>query len=96
AALVAIDPKNGQILAMVGSKNYFDKSIDGEVNVTMRPRQPGSSFKPFAYAKAFEKGFQPETMVLDAQTNFGPDGSGRNYVPRNYDGRFHGVISMRE
>lgn len=96
AALVAIDPQNGQVLAMVGSKDFFDQSIDGQVNVTTSPRQPGSSFKPFVYAKAFEKGFQPETLVLDAQTNFGPDGSGRNYVPRNYDGKFHGVISMRQ
>ncbi|MFA5993492.1 MAG: PBP1A family penicillin-binding protein [Parcubacteria group bacterium] len=96
AALVAIDPRNGQILTMVGSKNYFDQTIDGQVNVTTSPRQPGSSFKPFVYAKAFEKGFQPETLVLDAQTNFGPDGGGKNYVPRNYDGKFHGVISMRQ
>lgn len=96
AALIALDPKNGQILAMVGSKDYFDKSIDGEVNVTIRPRQPGSSFKPFAYAKAFEKGYQPETLILDAQTNFGPDGSGKNYIPRNYDGKFHGIVSMRQ
>ncbi len=96
AALVALDPQNGQILAMVGSKNYFDKTIDGQVNVTTSPRQPGSSFKPFVYARAFEEGFQPETLVLDAKTNFGPDGGGRNYVPRNYDGKFHGVISMRQ
>ncbi|EKE11020.1 MAG: 1A family penicillin-binding protein [uncultured bacterium] len=96
AALVAIDPKTGQILTMVGSKDYFNSSIDGQVNVTIRPRQPGSSFKPFVYAKAFEKGFQPETFVLDGPTNFGPDGGGRNYVPRNYSGRFHGVISIRQ
>ena len=96
SALVALNPQNGQILAMVGSKNYFDQSIDGQVNVAISPRQPGSSFKPFVYAKAFEKGFQPETLVLDAQTNFGPDGSGKNYVPRNYDGKFHGVVTMRQ
>ncbi|MFA6973126.1 MAG: PBP1A family penicillin-binding protein [Parcubacteria group bacterium] len=96
AALVALDPQNGQILAMVGSKDYFAQTIDGQVNVATSPRQPGSSFKPFVYAKAFEKGFQPETLVLDAQTNFGPDGSGRNYVPRNYDGKFHGVLTMRQ
>jgi len=96
AALVAIDPKNGQLLAMVGSKNYFDSSIDGQVNVATSPRQPGSSFKPIVYAEAFEKGFQPETLVLDAQTNFGPDGSGRDYIPRNYSGTFHGVVSIRQ
>ncbi|MFA6383437.1 MAG: PBP1A family penicillin-binding protein [Parcubacteria group bacterium] len=96
AGLVAIDPRNGQILAMVGSRGYFDTAIDGQVNVTTSPRQPGSSFKPIVYAKAFENGYQPETLVLDAQTNFGKDGSGINYVPRNYDGKFHGIISMRQ
>ncbi len=96
AALTAIDPQNGQILVMVGSRDYFDPQIDGEVNVAIRPRQPGSSFKPFAYAKAFEKGYQPETLILDAQTNFGPDGEGIPYVPRNYDGRFHGMVTMRQ
>ncbi|MFA7209035.1 MAG: PBP1A family penicillin-binding protein [Parcubacteria group bacterium] len=96
AALVSLDPKNGQILAMVGSKDYFDDSIDGQVNVATRPRQPGSSFKPFAYAAAFEKGFQPETKILDIQTDFGADGSGKHYIPRNYDGKFHGVVTMRQ
>lgn len=96
AGLVAVNPQNGDILAMVGSRNYFDESIDGQVNVTLSPRQPGSAFKPFAYAKAFEKGYQPETMILDSPTNFGPDGGGRPYVPRNYDGKFHGLLSMRE
>lgn len=95
AGLVAIDPKNGEILAMVGSKNFFDSTIDGQVNVTVAPRQPGSAFKPFVYARAFEIGYQPETMVLDARTNFGPDGSGRPYVPRNYDGKFHGLLPIR-
>ncbi len=95
AALVAIDPKNGQILSMVGSENYFDSTIDGQVNVAISLRQPGSSFKPIVYAAAFEKGFQPETLVLDAPTDFGPDGSGRDYIPQNYDSTFHGVLSMR-
>ncbi|NTV41235.1 MAG: penicillin-binding protein [Candidatus Moranbacteria bacterium] len=96
AALIAIDPKNGDVLAMVGSKDYFDSSIDGQVNVTTSLRQPGSSFKPFAYAHAFEIGYQPETRILDAKTNFGPDGSGKDYVPGNYDGKFHGLLTMRE
>ncbi|MDD5652131.1 MAG: transglycosylase domain-containing protein, partial [Candidatus Moranbacteria bacterium] len=96
ASLVAIDPKTGQILAMAGSLDYFDKSIDGQVNVSLRERQPGSSFKPIVYAKAFEKGFQPETLLFDARTNFGPDGSGKDYIPRNYDGKFHGRVSMRQ
>jgi 1A family penicillin-binding protein len=96
AALVSLDPKTGQIIAMVGSKDYYDNSIDGQVNVTIRPRQPGSSFKPFAYATAFEKGYQPETKLIDARTDFGADGSGKHYIPRNYDGKFHGVVTMRQ
>jgi 1A family penicillin-binding protein len=96
AALVSIDPKNGQVLAMVGSKDYFDKSIDGQVNVAISPRQPGSSFKPFAYAEAFEKGYQPENMLYDVPTDFGVDGSGQSYKPNNYDGSFHGLVSMRQ
>lgn len=96
AALVASDPRTGELLAMVGSRDYFDTSIDGQVNVAERPRQPGSSFKPFAYAKAFEKGYQPETLLYDAPINFGPDGSGNDYQPNNYDGQFHGLLSMRQ
>lgn len=96
AALVAIDPKNGEIMAMVGSRDYFDESIDGQVNVTIQPRQPGSAFKPIVYATAFEKGFQPETLIADAPTNFGPDGNGQSYIPRNYDGQFHGTLPMRK
>lgn len=96
AALVSVDPKTGQILAMVGSRDYFDKSIDGQVNVAVSLRQPGSSFKPFAYAAAFEKGYQPENMLYDISTNFGPDGSGQDYKPNNYDGSFHGLVTMRQ
>ncbi|HAT73823.1 MAG: Glycosyl transferase family 51 [Candidatus Moranbacteria bacterium GW2011_GWF2_36_839] len=96
ASLVAISPKTGELLAMVGSKDYFDSLIDGQVNIATSPRQPGSSFKPFAYAKAFEKGYQPETLIWDAPTNFGPDGSGKNYIPNNYNGNFSGLVSMRQ
>jgi len=96
AALVALDAKNGNILAMVGSKDYFDQSVDGNVNVTLAKRQPGSAFKPFAYATAFTKGFQPETPIYDRPINFGPDGSGKNYIPQNYDGKFHGLLTMRQ
>lgn len=93
ASLVSIDPKTGQILAMVGSKNYWDKSIDGQVNVAIRDRQPGSSFKPYVYLAAFTKGYLPETMVYDVQTNFSTD-DGKEYAPNNYDGKFHGPISL--
>ncbi|MFA5961483.1 MAG: transglycosylase domain-containing protein [Parcubacteria group bacterium] len=96
ASLVAVDPKSGEVLTMVGSRNFFDQSIDGQVNVAVRLRQPGSSFKPIVYATAFEKGYQPETLILDAPTNFGPDGGGISYIPQNYDGKFHGVLPMRK
>ncbi len=96
SALAAVDPRTGEILAMVGSKDYFDEDIGGKVNVTVRPRQPGSAFKPIAYAAAFEKGYQPETKIFDLPTDFGPDGSGKNYVPGNYDGRYWGLLDLRK
>lgn len=94
ASLVAMDPKNGQILAMVGSKDYFDKSIDGNVNVAIRDRQPGSSFKPYVYLTAFTKGYTPETLLFDVPTNFSTD-EGKDYKPQNYDGKFHGPLQMK-
>ncbi len=95
-ALVAITPNNGEILAMVGSRDYFDTAIDGQVNVAIEKRQPGSTFKPFAYATAFTKGFTPKTRIYDVPINFGPDGTGTEYIPSNYDGHFRGLITMRE
>ncbi|HEV8601184.1 MAG TPA: transglycosylase domain-containing protein, partial [Patescibacteria group bacterium] len=94
-ALVAIDPKTGQILAMVGSKNYFDETIDGQVNVALRDRQPGSSIKPYIYAAAFKKGMSPATMLVDVPTVFGTYG-GKDYMPSNYDGSSHGILSIRK
>ena len=102
--LVAIDPKTGQILAMVGSKDYFDNAIDGQVNTTLADRQPGSSFKPFVYATAFEKGYTPDTVLFDLQTQFSTSCSPQDvandtppcYSPGNYDGVFHGPISLRD
>jgi 1A family penicillin-binding protein len=94
AAMVSLDPKNGEILSMVGSKDYFDKENDGNVNVTTRLRQPGSSFKPFAYAVAFSKGYSPNTMLFDVKTNFKINN--RDYTPQNFNGSFNGPISMRE
>ena len=93
SSLVAIDPKNHQILAMVGSKDYFDNDIDGQVNVSLRPRQPGSSFKPIVYAKAFEMGYTPNTLVWDVKTNFAS--SSGSYQPNNYDLQERGPISLR-
>ncbi len=91
AALVAIDPKTGQILAMQGSKDYFDKENDGNVNVAIRDRQPGSSFKPYAYAKAFEKGYTPDTILFDLETDFG-----NNYKPKNYSLNQNGPVTMKK
>ncbi|MBI2587871.1 PBP1A family penicillin-binding protein [Candidatus Azambacteria bacterium] len=95
ASLVAIDPKTGQILAMVGSRDYFDETHDGNVNVSIRLRQPGSAFKPFAYARAFEKGLTPNTVLFDLPTEFATPGT-KSYQPQNYDGRFRGPVTMRQ
>jgi 1A family penicillin-binding protein len=94
AALVAIDPKTGQILAMVGSRDYFDKTIDGNVNVAIRDRQPGSSFKPYVYATAFKKGYTPDTMIFDTETNFGT--KDKPYTPMDYDNKFRGPVKMKD
>jgi len=109
AGLVAIDPKTGDILAMVGSRDYFDKAIDGNFNITTAHRQPGSTMKPIIYSKLFEKGYTPETVLFDLQTEFSsectPEGDPINpattatttcYRPENYDGKFRGPISIRE
>lgn len=93
AALVAIDPHNGQILAMVGSKDYFDDDIDGQVNVALRNRQPGSSFKPIVYTAAFEEGYTPNTVVWDVKTDF-PSTTG-TYSPNNYDLNERGPVTLR-
>lgn len=114
AALTAIDPKTGEILAMVGSANWYATSsypkgctalennclFDPKFNAAVSTketsgRQPGSSFKPFVYVTAFEKGFSGTTTVLDIQTNFGIWG-GKEYIPRNYDGKFKGPVTLRE
>ncbi len=91
ASLVAIDPKTGQILAMVGSRDFFDEEIDGNVNVALQERQPGSSFKPFAYAAAWATpNWGPGSVVYDLKTDFGG-----GYIPNNYSGGFWGPVSMR-
>jgi membrane peptidoglycan carboxypeptidase len=109
AALVAIDPKTGAVLALVGSRDYFDPSIDGNFNVALAGRQPGSAFKPFAYAEAFIKGYTPETTLFDLPTQFSAlcdtEGKPLNendkaeevcYTPVNYDEKFRGPVSMRD
>jgi 1A family penicillin-binding protein len=93
-AAMMTNPKTGEILAMVGSKNYFDFANDGQVNVTTRPRQPGSSIKPLTYALALENGKTPSSTILDEPTVFSTPGS-PPYAPKNYDGKFHGLVPLR-
>lgn len=95
ASLVALDPKTGQVLAMVGSRDYFDDTIDGNVNVALTLQQPGSSIKPIVYATAFTRGYTPETMLFDLKTKFKVPG-GPDYAPNNYDGGERGPLTMRK
>ena len=107
ASLTTIDNKTGQILVMVGSRDYFDEEIDGNFNVAIAHRQPGSAFKPFVYATAFNKGYLPDTVVFDLETEFSvycnPDGTpelpqyeDRCYTPENYDNIHRGPVSLRD
>lgn len=103
AGLTAIDPHTGQILVMVGSRNYFDEEIDGNFNVTTANRQPGSAFKPFVYATAIDKGYTTETVVFDLQTQFSTTcevdkliSDEDCYSPGNYDNDFRGPVTMRD
>src|SRR3989344_5376218 len=105
-AAIVLDPKTGQILSMVGSKDYFGKSLpegckegvsctfEPNVNVALRPRQPGSATKPIAYSKALEKGYTANQVYMDVKTEF-PGGNMPTYIPVNYDGQFHGPVQMR-
>ena len=95
AALFSIDAKTGDILAMVGSRDYFNDDIDGQVNLTLRPRQPGSSFKPVVYATAFMKGYTPRTVLFDVVTNFSLDPD-KPYEPHNYNGQEYGPVTMKK
>jgi len=90
AALVSIDPKSGEIVAMLGSVDFDNASIDGQVNVALAPRQPGSTLKPFTYVTAFAKGWSPATLVWDIPTTF-PGG----YRPNDFDGKFPGPMTVR-
>jgi 1A family penicillin-binding protein len=93
AALVT-NPKTGDILAMVGSKNYFDIASDGNVNVTTALRQPGSSIKVVTYAAALEHGFTAASILQDSPVSY-PLAGQAPYTPVNYDGRFHGPVPLR-
>jgi len=95
AAVVAIRPSTGEILAMVGSLDYWDKSIDGNVNVALAERQPGSAFKPFTYLTALAQGYTPATMIMDVRTAFYDGPNNPYYVPENYDRKYHGPQRLR-
>lgn len=94
AALVAVDPTTGEIIALVGSADFNDEAISGQVNMALQPRQPGSTIKPLVYLAAMEQGWTPATLIWDVETQF-PDGTNPPYVPKNYDDRFHGPIRLR-
>ncbi|MEN9551800.1 MAG: hypothetical protein RI935_177 [Candidatus Parcubacteria bacterium] len=107
ASLVAIDPRNGQILSMVGSRDFFDKEIPGQYNIALAKRQPGSAFKPIVYAASFALGYTPETVLFDVKTEFSvlcdPYSNPKNgrdesvcYSPENYDNLFRGPVSLRD
>ncbi|MHB1316905.1 MAG: transglycosylase domain-containing protein [Minisyncoccota bacterium] len=101
--LVVIDPKTGEILTMVGSRDYFDKTIDGQYNIATAQRQPGSTFKPFIYAEAFNKGYTPETVLFNTETQFSTacrvdDMSSKApcYSPKNYNAKYPGPVALRD
>lgn len=100
---VVIDPKTGEILTMVGSRNYFDKEIDGQYNIATAKRQPGSTFKPFIYAEAFNRGYTPETVLFNTETQFGTacqvdtmSSVPPCYSPKNYNAKYTGPMALRD
>ncbi len=100
-ALVALRPQTGEIVAFVGSADFDNVEIDGQVNMALAPRQPGSSIKPFVYLAAFEQPekplaerWTPGTLIADIEEAF-PDGANPPYVPTNYDNQEHGMVTAR-
>ncbi|OGH02534.1 MAG: hypothetical protein A2798_02755 [Candidatus Levybacteria bacterium RIFCSPHIGHO2_01_FULL_37_17] len=94
-AAVVTDPKLGEILAMVGSADYFDTDNDGNFNAATGYRQPGSSLKPITYAVAFSRGYTASTLLMDTKTNFKANDSEKDYIPVNYDGKYRGPVLVR-
>jgi len=99
-AVLAINPKTGEILAMVGSADFNNPAISGQVNMVLtQTRQPGSAIKPFTFLAAFEKDWTPATLLWDVPTRFrpslDPNDTNPDYEPRNYDGRFRGPVTVR-
>jgi membrane peptidoglycan carboxypeptidase len=94
-ALLALDVNSSQILAMVGSKDFWDEEIDGQVNMVASPRQPASTIKPLLYLAAFEQlGWTPSTLLLDTPVRY-PETGGQVYEPHNIDHKIHGPVSLR-
>jgi penicillin-binding protein 1C len=94
ASVVVIRPSTGEIVAMVGSVDYFNRDIDGQVNVALSPRQPGSSFKIFNYLTAFSQSYTAASVLMDVRTVFDDPGN-PPYVPENYDRKYHGPVRLR-
>ncbi|GAH48966.1 unnamed protein product, partial [marine sediment metagenome] len=94
AAAVIMDNRSGEVLSFVGSANFFDSYHSGQVSAVTSLRQPGSALKPFTYALALEQGMTPATLILDTEIRI--RGKEVDYVPRNYDGKFHGPIRLRK
>ncbi|MBU2632400.1 hypothetical protein KKG52_01670, partial [Patescibacteria group bacterium] len=97
-AAVVLDPENGEIISMVGSRNFFDiedDDFEGQFNViTQGLRQPGSSIKPVTYAASLKSGYTAASLIMDTKTVF-PGGDGKDYIPGNYDGKYHGPVQAR-
>ena len=95
-AAIVMDPKTGAILAMVGSRDYFNTEKEGNFNAATAHRQPGSALKPIMYATAFEKGYTPATLLMDLRTEFPTNVPGQpDYKPENYDGKYRGPMQVR-
>ncbi len=94
-AAVVSNPKTGEILAMVGSEDYFNTDNDGNFNAATGYRQPGSSLKPITYAVAFSRGYTASTLLMDTKTNFKASDSEKDYLPVNYDGKYRGPVQVR-
>lgn len=95
-AAIAMNPKTGEILSMVGSRDYFSDTIDGQFNVAVDGlRQPGSSIKPLTYLAMLQRGYTPATVLMDVATVFTPNAQADAYEPKNYDGKFRGPVTLR-
>jgi len=95
SASLVTNPQTGEVLSLVGGVDYYDQDNGGQVNVVLRPRQPGSAIKPITYATAFEQGLSPLTRVNDSPIVF-PNPGSQPYAPKNYDGVFHGLVTLRQ